>query len=470
MALASRWPGTAIPVTIGLAAAAAAAPSRLVVLTSEDGAGSVSTMELAAPWTPSTGLAGVGARAVVRHHDDALWVVNGAPGNDVQRIDPDTWATVLRIPTGAGSDPEDIVFAGGAKAYVSLAGAAFVLVVDTAAGAVTGAVDLSAFADADGVPDLGRMEVHDGRAFVQVRRRSHEGGSVTPVPPSLIAVIDVVTDTLVDADPQAPGTQAVVLTGLDPVGDMQIDGGFLHVIEQGAYEAIDEHGGVDRIDLATLAAAGFVTTEGQLGGHADCFVLASPTTGYAVTHTDWTLSSHLTRFSRADGSSEGTVLEIVGTHTRELALDAETGLLYFPVSAADPGVRVFDTATDTALTTGSRPTGPAVDLLVVHGGGATSAPSAFAPPALVVGPSQPNPFRFTTHLPVSLDRAGRVTLVVYDASGRRIAERSDDLPVGRHRVAWDGRDAHGAAATAGVYFLRVDCGSERQTRRALLIR
>ncbi len=461
-------PASAAAAIVGVGACAtvtAAAPGRLVALTSADGAGSVATMELGPPWTPAPGLASVGGRAVLRSHGNALWVVNGSPDDDVRGIDPDTWATVTTIPTGTGSDPQDIVFAEGTKAYVSLAGAAAVLLVDTGSGAVTGAVDLSAFADPDGVPDLGRMELHDGRVYVQVQRLSREGGAVTPVPPSMIAVIDAAADTLVDTDLQTPGRQAVVLTGLYPVGDMQVDGGDLYIMEQGAYEAIDEHGGIDRIDLATLTAAGFVTTEDELGGHADCFVLASPTRGYAVTHTDWTLSSHLTRFSRADGSSQGTVLEIAGTHTHELALDTETGLLYFPVSAADPGVRVFDTAADVPLTATSRPTGPAVDVLVVRPGADTAIPhSAGWRPGL--GPAHPNPFSATTWF--ELRAPGQVTIL--DASGRTV--RSLVRPggsAGPGRLEWNGRDDAGRLVPAGVYFVRWESGGRAGARKVTRI-
>jgi hypothetical protein len=42
----------------------------------------------------------------------------------------------------------------------------------------------------------------------------------------------------------------------------------------------------------------------------------------------------------------------------------------------------------------------------------------------------------------------------------------DDLrSVGRYTTTWDGRDEHGRAAAAGIYFARLDSGERAITRR-----
>lgn len=57
---------------------------------------------------------------------------------------------------------------------------------------------------------------------------------------------------------------------------------------------------------------------------------------------------------------------------------------------------------------------------------------------------------------LALDRNDEVTVAVYDLRGRRVAViRSGRLAVGEHRFVWDGRDARGRRAPAGVYLLRV---------------
>jgi flagellar hook assembly protein FlgD len=45
---------------------------------------------------------------------------------------------------------------------------------------------------------------------------------------------------------------------------------------------------------------------------------------------------------------------------------------------------------------------------------------------------------------------------VYDIAGRRVkAVYSGQLPPGRHEIVWDGTNAQGAPAGAGIYFMRV---------------
>jgi hypothetical protein len=451
--------------------AAAAAP-HLLVVASDGTSGSVASLELHAPWTASTGLEPIGPRAAARHALGLHWIVNGSPVDDVQAIDPSTWETVFRIPTGAGSDPQDIVFAGGTDAFVSLAGAPYLVVADVGVPAVTDSIDLSLFADPDGNPDLARMETDGARVFVQVQRLDRTGGGgVFPVAPSMLAVIDAASHAIVDVDPAEPGTQAIELTGLWPTSDMQIEGDRLYVMEQGMQEILDLHGGVDVIDLVDLEALGFLTTESQLGGHANAFVLVSASKGYAVTHTDWTLSSHLTSFRRIDGDATGTPLEIAGTNTRELAWDAETSLLFFPVESEDPGVRVFDTVTDSLLMAASVPVGlPAVDVLVVRGAGTGAPPSVAAAPAFRAGAARPNPFRAATMIPVSLARAASMTLSVFDAAGRRWLHDRRELPAGEHVVSWDARDGYGNPLPAGIYFVRVTSALGSATRRVVLLR
>jgi agmatine/peptidylarginine deiminase len=47
---------------------------------------------------------------------------------------------------------------------------------------------------------------------------------------------------------------------------------------------------------------------------------------------------------------------------------------------------------------------------------------------------------------------------------------TEDLRVGGHRVAWDGRDATGAAMPTGIYFFRLSAGDRVAVRRGVLLR
>ena len=55
---------------------------------------------------------------------------------------------------------------------------------------------------------------------------------------------------------------------------------------------------------------------------------------------------------------------------------------------------------------------------------------------------------------------------MFDASGRRVATLLDeDLPPGSRSVAWDGRDAGGRMASAGLYFVRLTTARGAVSRR-----
>ena len=92
--------------------------------------------------------------------------------------------------------------------------------------------------------------------------------------------------------------------------------------------------------------------------------------------------------------------------------------------------------------------------------------------ALELRPAAPNPFRATTELRFVLPREDRVTLEVFDVTGRRVATPVPGrrLPAGAHAVRWDGRDSAGRPVAAGVYFVRLQGPSERRTGRILRIR
>lgn len=114
--------------------------------------------------------------------------------------------------------------------------------------------------------------------------------------------------------------------------------------------------------------------------------------------------------------------------------------------------------------------------LVVHtrDGGEFRSPIVTAQiPSLTTSLDQnvPNPFNPETSIPFSLSREGRVTLRIYDASGRFVATLLDEnRGAGEHVARWDGRDARGRASSSGVYFVRLESNGATQTRKLVLLK
>jgi hypothetical protein len=85
--------------------------------------------------------------------------------------------------------------------------------------------------------------------------------------------------------------------------------------------------------------------------------------------------------------------------------------------------------------------------------------------------NQPNPFNAATTIAFSLDRAGFVSLVIYDLLGRKVRTIvSKDLSSGSHTATWDGKDDYGTDATTGVYFCRLTAGKQVSSRKMVLLK
>ncbi|MFH1845477.1 MAG: T9SS type A sorting domain-containing protein [bacterium] len=78
----------------------------------------------------------------------------------------------------------------------------------------------------------------------------------------------------------------------------------------------------------------------------------------------------------------------------------------------------------------------------------------------------PNPFNPTTTIPFALPKTGRVTLNLYDLTGRMVATLIDeDLPAGEHSIV-----LKSDRLASGVYFYRIQAGDFVQSRRMMLVK
>lgn len=83
----------------------------------------------------------------------------------------------------------------------------------------------------------------------------------------------------------------------------------------------------------------------------------------------------------------------------------------------------------------------------------------------------PNPFNPGTTIAFTLPERARVTLAIYDVSGRLVNTLVDDVVGrGRQQHAWNGRDASGNPVSSGVYFYRLTAGGRTLTKKMVMIR
>jgi hypothetical protein len=87
----------------------------------------------------------------------------------------------------------------------------------------------------------------------------------------------------------------------------------------------------------------------------------------------------------------------------------------------------------------------------------------------------PNPFNPTTTIAYTLETPGRVTIRIYDVSGRVVRTLVDEeSEAGEHAVVWDGTTDGNNPAASGVYFIRMESGgrkaSSKEVQRLVLLK
>ena len=85
-------------------------------------------------------------------------------------------------------------------------------------------------------------------------------------------------------------------------------------------------------------------------------------------------------------------------------------------------------------------------------------------------PNYPNPFSGETTIHYTTNRAGSVTLKVYNTSGQVVQTLVDrQQAAGRHSVKWRGRDHTGQPVASGMYFYRLRTERFSKERKMLII-
>lgn len=114
--------------------------------------------------------------------------------------------------------------------------------------------------------------------------------------------------------------------------------------------------------------------------------------------------------------------------------------------------------------------GPAARLSVPAIGTGTVSADEVASIDFLATPS-PSPFRGLTTVRFGLARSGPVQLDLFDVTGRRVRTLArGTMEPGPHVATWDGRDQHGQAVGAGVYFVRLTTPAKTFHSRVVSLR
>ena len=319
--------------------------NQAVMTTTDYTSGALSSLDLGTNTAANDHLV-IHSDAVVRVYRDKVYVLNRLGQDNVIVLDGGDLATPLtQYSTGNGSNPHDIAFVSEEKAYISRYGLTHILAVNPVTGDSLGSVDLSTFADADGLPETSQLTVHGGRLFAACHRLDRENGWV-PTEFSAIAVIDVTTDQLVDADPAADGMQGIEMASKNPAGAARRGSKWI-VSAVNTYSDLTD-GGIEVIDLAAMRSEGIVLDEAAVGGNLSSLVMTSNSEGYAVV-TDENFVNTVKRLDLAAQSVSEGLAGLSGGFVPGLGVFGERLYILDQGSFGDPasaGVKVYDVSAD----------------------------------------------------------------------------------------------------------------------------
>jgi hypothetical protein len=113
--------------------------------------------------------------------------------------------------------------------------------------------------------------------------------------------------------------------------------------------------------------------------------------------------------------------------------------------------------------------GPAVAVVDIQG--TLGIDDNLLPMAFALYQNYPNPFNPTTIITYDLPEAARVELVIYDVLGQRIATmKNGRQETGSYQVRWNGTNGLGAPVSTGLYFYRLNAGTNSATRKMVFMK
>ena len=448
------------------------AQSNLFVSTSDFSTGSTAFLQ-AGTEEAEINVLGVHSDAVVRFHNGMIYVINRLGQDNIIVLDAVDMSTpLIQFSVGNGTNPQDIEVVAADKAYITLYERSEVLVVDPRDGTELDRIDLSSFADDDGLPEAAQIVRVGQRIYVSCQRldRNTTWG---PADNSFLAVIDIESNSLIDVDPESEGVQGIVLSSPNPNTLIPVD---QSIVVSAVAHFGDRLGGIEIIDTQNNLGSGLAVSEEDLGGDLNGIALVDGERGFAII-SDENFANYVVPFNLQSRQVGPALQGLSGGYIPDLAVDGNRLIVADQGSFSDPnsaGLKIFD-AIGYSLLRGPISTGlPPVSIAVLSDTDllptAVAEVAAALPEQSTLGRAYPNPFNASVAIPFVLARGGAIQLVIYDALGQAVRTLQQGVwPTGAHKVSWDGRNDSGQYVGNGTYFVRLRAnGTHRVTKIMLL--
>ncbi len=204
------------------------------------------------------------------------------------------YSTMDANDVGATCNPQSMAFASDTKAYVPRFDSTRMWIVNpsttTDAGFKIGEVDLSAYADADGKPEMTKGVVVDGKLFLLLQRLDKED-NWTPQTPYLV-VIDTATNEEIETQNPAGDLKGIPLLPIKNPWDIVYKNGKIYINGAGSYPGwdgtpADYSGGIVSVDPSTYEVKMIVDDGDETAhpyGNISGMTVVSATKGYFISY------------------------------------------------------------------------------------------------------------------------------------------------------------------------------------------
>jgi len=190
---------------------------------------------------------------------------------------------------------------------------------------------------------MGQMLLIDGKMFVAIQNLNNW----TPVNPGKLAVIDTVTDTLVDTDPATAGTQGVSLAGQNPTFMVYNEAtAKIYVSCSDVFSETTFPKGIDAVDPQSYQVTHLIDKT-ALKGSPNTLAVISSSMGYVVV-SDASFTNTVITFNPTTGAVGASVYR-AGGYVPSIAVDPYGYVLVADQDYYSPGIVFIDTRTNTVV-------------------------------------------------------------------------------------------------------------------------
>lgn len=252
------------------------------------------------------------------------------------------------------SNPQNLIFVSDTKAYLTRMGSSTVWIVNPEATNESdfklGELDLSAYADSDGLPEVSEGIVVGDRLFLVLPRLDRDNFFAS-TNTAYVTVFDTTTDTEIDTGQDAGDLKGIPLLTRNPQRIVFQQNVGLFVQSIGSYSGAYS-GGIEKIDLTDYSVS-YLLDDGDDESHPydriSGFAIVDEDNAFFVSYSGWQ-DTALYWIDPETGTVSGDVVaSLDGVDIRDLVRGPEGNLWVAIADLENPGVVVLDPQTDEVL-------------------------------------------------------------------------------------------------------------------------